>query len=417
LNTTGGTLTDTRTFYDTGMVNIATDPGGHQTTYSYDGTFYGAYVTQTQLPSTNSPNLAQHITNDWYDLTSGVLAWHKDQNQQQTTYTYDNMWRIKSITYPSAGGSVSYNYDDTPGSLYVEIQHTIDSTRSTNEFIFFDGVGRQISQSRANDETSNPPYDKIDTCYDALGSKSFVSFPYQTSSYNGSPNCSGSGDSYTYDGLRRVTAVTHSTGGTITTSYYGPATSVTDEGNGITTTQKISQVDGLGRLTSVCEVTGSNLTGVTGSVAPCSLDIAGTGFLTTYQYDALDNLLAVNQGGLPQRQFTYDSLSRLITANNPETGTTCYGTWSGSSCVNGYDVDSNLIQRTRPAPNGASGYVTTTYSYDALHRLLSTQYSDGTDLPPAFVHVRIRQLGLSRSHFLSQARLEVRGSVSPFFRC
>jgi RHS repeat-associated protein len=306
------------------------------------------------------------------------LAWHKDQNQQQTTYGYDSMWRIKSMTYPSAGGGVSYTYDDTPGSLYVEIQHTIDSTRSTNEFIFFDGLGRQISQSRANDETSNPPYDKIDTCYDALGSKSFVSFPYQTSSYNGSPNCSGSGDTYAYDGLRRVTAVTHSTGGTITTSYDGPATSVTDEGNGITTTQKISQVDGLGRLTSVCEVTGSNLTGVTGSVAPCSLDIGGTGFLTTYQYDALGNLLAVNQGGLPQRQFTYDSLSRLITASNPETGTTCYGTWSGSSCVNGYDVDSNLIQRTRPAPNGASGYVTTTYSYDALHRLLSTQYSDGT---------------------------------------
>ena len=37
-----------------------------------------------------------------------------------------------------------------------------------------------------------------------------------------------------------------------------------------------------------------------------------------------------------------------------------------------------------------------------------------TDLPPASVHVRRDKLFLNRSHFLSQTKLEVLGSVSPF---
>lgn len=379
LNTSGGYLVDSKVFYDTGTVYTATDPRQNTTTYAYDSTFAGAFATQTQLPNTNSPNLAYHITNDWYDFDTGLLAWHKDQNQQQTSYGYDEMWRVNSITYPSAGGSATYSYDDSPGSLSVEIQHSIDGSRSTNDYFMFDGLGRQSSHSRANDETSNPPWDKTDTCYDARGLKGFVSYPYQTSSYGAAPICSGGiGDYYLYDGLKRVTSVTHSAGGTITTSYTGPATSVTDEGNGINSSQKISQMDGLGRLVDVCEVTGSSLSGISGSPVSCGLAIGGTGFLTTYQYDALGNLLFATQGSFPQRSFSYDSLSRILTASNPETGITCYGTWSGSTCVSAYDADGNLLQRTRPAPNGGSGTVTTTYSYDAINRLLSTQYSDGT---------------------------------------
>ena len=70
---------------------------------------------------------------------------------------------------------------------------------------------------------------------------------------------------------------------------------------------------------------------------------------TLYTYDALGNLLRVEQNGDTTddstqwriRTFTYDSLSRLLTANNPESGTITYS----------YDADGNLLQKTSPAPN------------------------------------------------------------------
>ncbi|HEY2495882.1 MAG TPA: RHS repeat domain-containing protein [Candidatus Angelobacter sp.] len=40
------------------------------------------------------------------------------------------------------------------------------------------------------------------------------------------------------------------------------------------------------------------------------------------------------------RNFTYDSLGRLLTAQNPESGAITYA----------YDADGNLLQKTSPAP-------------------------------------------------------------------
>jgi YD repeat-containing protein len=65
------------------------------------------------------------------------------------------------------------------------------------------------------------------------------------------------------------------------------------------------------------------------------------------------------------RRFTYDSLSRLLTAKNPESGTISYA----------YDNDGNLLQKISPAPN-QTGTATQTisYCYDALHRVTGKAY-------------------------------------------
>ena len=69
------------------------------------------------------------------------------------------------------------------------------------------------------------------------------------------------------------------------------------------------------------------------------------------------------------RSFVYDSLSRLTSATNPESGTITYG----------YDANGNLKTRTASAPNqSGSATVTTTKNYDALNRLTGESYSDGT---------------------------------------
>jgi YD repeat-containing protein len=74
--------------------------------------------------------------------------------------------------------------------------------------------------------------------------------------------------------------------------------------------------------------------------------------------------------------FTYDSLSRILTAMNPETNST--GT---TRITYNYDNDGNVTSKTGPAPNqpwGSAATVIINYSYDALNRLLDTTYSDGT---------------------------------------
>jgi YD repeat-containing protein len=123
-----------------------------------------------------------------------------------------------------------------------------------------------------------------------------------------------------------------------------------------------SCVDGLGRITGVWE------------------DPAGLNYQTSYTYDANNNLTSVVQNGSRQRTFVYDSLSRLTNATNPESGTICYGTYSGSTCQqNGYDGNGNLVTKTAPAPNQTgTATVTTNYQYDALNRLTMKTYSDGT---------------------------------------
>ena len=134
------------------------------------------------------------------------------------------------------------------------------------------------------------------------------------------------------------------------------------------TFQKQFEYDGLGRLTSVCEMSGT-LSG-TGT---CAQSTQQTGYWTKYTYDALGHLLTVTQNAQAatanrqSRSFTYDRIGRTLTESNPETGnggvngtvtytydTACL-TWGASA--------GDLTKKVDAAGN------TTCYSYDALHRM------------------------------------------------
>ncbi len=211
VSVTNGNVVSARKFYDTGKVASATDPCVHTTTYSYSATFAGAFMTQTQFPDTNSPNLAHHIISGNYDFNTGVLTSRTDENSRTTTYAYDNLLRLTNVTYPSPdGGQWNYFY---PDMVTVERTKQIDGTRTTDEFAHFDGLGREIRHIAANDEST--PYDQVDTCYDANGRASFKSYAYQGSGLSAPQVCSGGGDSFAYDALNRTTTVTHADGNAV----------------------------------------------------------------------------------------------------------------------------------------------------------------------------------------------------------
>ena len=111
-------------------------------------------------------------------------------------------------------------------------------------------------------------------------------------------------------------------------------------------------------------------------------DVGNSPYVTLYQYDALGNLLRVDQKGSAPldttqwrtRTFTYDSLSRLLTAQNPESGTSTYS----------YDADGDLLMKTSPAPNQTgSATQVVSYCYDELNQTIKKDYQVHTFAPPA----------------------------------
>jgi RHS repeat-associated protein len=105
--------------------------------------------------------------------------------------------------------------------------------------------------------------------------------------------------------------------------------------------------------------------------------------VTQYAYDILNNLICAVQKGADTtafstcavapatwrpRSFVYDSLSRLTSATNPESGTITYT----------YDLNSNLATRATPKA-GQTGTLQTThiYTYDVLNRLLTETHAYG----------------------------------------
>ena len=394
---------------DTGQRLKMFDPRGNKTTYSYADGYTGnnqppgptnAYLTLI----TNALNQTQQFS---YDYPSGEVTSSTDPNTQVTSYQYNDPGKLARLTetdFPTPdGGVTTIAYTDTPGSVSVETKHKIDiAGRWTDNITLYNGLGLPMASSSANDEAT--PWDRTDTCYDGNRRVLFSSYPFQVSSGYTLPNCAGTGDTMTYDALGRATQVSHSDQSTVSTIYTGRATQVQDEGNGTHHVTRVSQVDGLGRLTSVCEVTGATQQGNGNTPSACAQDISATGFLTNYNYDPLGNLLSVTQGGLSSRSFIYDMASRLLSATNPESGKITYVYDSDSTCASPNSFAGLLVKKLDARS------VRTCYQYETLNRVSQKNYSDGT--PTAFFNYdQSSAYGVALLNFIG--RLTSQSTASP----
>jgi YD repeat-containing protein len=312
---------------------------GHTTTYSYNDSYASgsptgntnAYLTQVTRPVAN---IIAQTTKYSYNFPSGQLAASTDANGQTARYTYnDPLGRITATSYPDQG-LTSYTYQDTAPSPSITTTKLLSATEGSEISVsVMDGVGHVVHTKLTSDPEGT---DYVDTVWDGMGMRYTVSNPHRSS-----PQPTDGTSTYTYDSLGRTTLLSHPDGSQQQWHYNGNLTIFTNENN--VSWSRTS--DALGRLTNVVE--------------PGSLQ-------TTYGYDALGNLLRVTQSGTsgdtPRvRSFSYDSLSRLLSAANSETGTVSYG----------YDLNSNVTSKT-----DARG-ITTSYTYDALNRMTQKSYSDG----------------------------------------
>jgi RHS repeat-associated protein len=327
---TGSSVATTYTMDDTGQVRSILDPKANPPL-----TF--TYQCSNALPYQSSNPLNQTTTYG-YDCNSGAITGVRDPNDAAgsragTTYSYEGTaGRLQTINSPD-GGQTTYSYPSIH-EVDTAVIATPDPTITSADIA--DSYGR--------------PYQHVgmgissETTYDANGRVSCVTNPHLATSAAAGSNCVT-----TYDGLDRPKVQTQPDSSTLTWSYGGNVTTSTDEASH----SWRRTTNAFGQLTNVVEPTGAS---------------------TGYIYDALGNLRTVNQFGVSgetprTRSFTYDSLSRLLTASSPENGIVCYGYWSGSNCVNGYDPNGNLVNKT-----DARG-VATSYVYDSLNRLTNRSSS------------------------------------------
>jgi YD repeat-containing protein len=238
--------------------------------------------------------------------------------------------------------------------LYVETLTKQDATTTLDSYKYFDGLGRAWRTALKEDTSA---YTISDTQYDSLGRVWKISNPYRATTLTGAANLA-TATTTLYDALGRVLSVTTPDGAVVTTSYSGTQVTVKDQAN----KQRRSLTDALGRLAKVEELSES-------ATISSTTPIYST---TLYGYDVLGNLRSVRQGGAVQgdgtmtggqtRSFEYDSLSRLTSAMNPESGTISYQ----------YDGNGNVLTK-----RDARG-ITTTYGYDALNRVQTRSYIGDT---------------------------------------
>jgi len=371
----GSTYLTSSAFYNpNGTTASFTDANTAVTNYFYNGT---GGCNNLLLTSTSFPVNRLSASQTW-DCNGGVLTSTTDENGQVTSYGYvsqsgtaDPFWRVLSTTDPLGNTTVNTYANPTTQETSLVFNNngsTVDTLTT------LDGLGRQlVVQQRQAPGSSN--FDSVQYAYGwttNIGPFTTVSLPYVGTAGQGTPT--GTAVTTTQnDALGRTKSVTDGGGGSTSYQYtlqdvlitLGPAPS------GENSKRRQLENDGLGRLKSVCEITG---VGGSGSCAQAS---AATGYLTTYSYDALGNLLSVSQNAqgspIQTRTYTYDALGRLTSEKNPEwnyaTATYTYDVDSGGTCSGSYNGD--LVKTTDAAGN------VTCSKFDGLHRLATVTYPSG----------------------------------------
>jgi RHS repeat-associated protein len=277
-----------------------------------------------------------------YDYYLGKPVNSEDANGIVSSVAYDDAldrptqgikirYRV-GVGVPAERRQTTFTYDDANNTITTTGDLATFNDNVLTAKAYYDGLGR----TRRSAAREGATWTITDTQFDALGRVSQVSNPYRAADPDSASPASDLWTKTVYDALGRVVDVESPNGAHVITQHNGSRVTVIDQAG----KRRRSELDGLGRLVKVTE------------------DPGGLNYETFYSYDALDNLRQVTQGS-QTRTFVYDSLSRLTSATNPESGPMTYA----------YDPNGNLIEKT-----DARG-VKTTMSYDKLNRVRSKAYS------------------------------------------
>jgi RHS repeat-associated protein len=299
-----------------------------------------------------------------YDATLGVQTMSVAPNGLQSETAYDEFGRptwSRQDPDPSTSPTTEYAYTWTGGNgtgfndSMVKHRMTSGATTLVWEHHCFDGLGQELESTKGTGTGQAARTTRL------LNGRGLLmnSHLYGAGCLANGTNDGLAPNNYNvYDPLGEVSSTTFSAPGTpaacspscVTVDHNGRTTTTTDQlGH-----RKDSIVDGLGRVTTTREYTG------TGTYQLYSQN--------TYTYDVLGNLLTVTDLFGHQTVMTYDNLGRKQSMVDPDMSGYAVNTNTRVPWTYTYDAAGNVLKQI-----DARG-ATTTIAYDSLNRILSKTY-------------------------------------------
>ncbi|HEX3183934.1 MAG TPA: hypothetical protein VHQ94_04015, partial [Pyrinomonadaceae bacterium] len=363
LDTDSRWITTSNTYDAYGNVATSTDARGKVTQFFFDDSTH-ALPTRVVIDPQNGTGT--QTTTTVYDLSTSLVTSQTDANGQQSTIDYTNQLLgaadpfgrpgitrgpVININGTNHQRRVTTTYLDSSRQVIVATDLNAENDKLLKTRTTSDMLGRPVLSEQTEDGSNYTISVKnayLDMGRVTLMSSAMRSTDSSTDSWTRvtKDNAGRAIEVVTFGGATQP-AWTGTTGihtGTITTAYEANFTTVTDQAGKL----RRSMTDAAGRLRRVDE---PNASGSLGSTTAPEQP-------TSYSYDVFDNLINVTQGS-QTRTFAYDSLSRLRSAVNPESGTINYL----------YDDAANLLVKTDA--RGVSAH----FEYDGINRVTRRWYN------------------------------------------
>ncbi|WP_440948224.1 DUF2341 domain-containing protein [Methanosarcina sp. T3] len=295
----------------------------------------GSLVTVAQARPSWSTGVWNRLS---FTSTNGEQGLTVNDFVMSGTYANNLSGSINICTWDS-GNDIRFSYlyirkfASSEPTVVLEEKNYVSTFDSTDSY---DGFGQLIQKKYEGEDG----WIIQNTAYNELGLVESVEVPHYSEQ-------SGLSVTYEYDATGRPTVITNTDGTTLTYDYELDDTTITNQ-NGV---DKTLTSDVFGNIVRVHEFN------------------EGETYVTSYSYDALNNLIEITPGfndpqAPPSVYFTYDSLGRKVVMDDPDMGSWTYE----------YDLNGNLINQTD------SRGVSTTLSYDDLDRVTAIDYPNDEDV-------------------------------------
>ena len=378
--------------HNNGQLNVATDPMGRQTQYTWNS-------NDVDLASVLQDTSAGFVTIASYGTYNSQHrpASYTDASSQTWNYTWTTLGQIKTVKDP-LGNTTTYNYDTSN-----RLSTIVDANSNTVLTLTYDSADRVLTRTDSQGYQLTYAYDNIDRVTKITypdGTTDLYDYTFQSGPLMGTESQElrkhtdrlSRVTTYAYDADQRLTSVTEPTSGSATRTtqykYYenGTLEDIIDA-NGNDThwaidiqsrpTSKTYQYGTTSATTETYayENTTSRLHSITDAL----------GQVKTFAYNHDNTISGITYTSsintTPNVTFAYDTWWPRLTSMTDGTGTTSYGyTAVGtngalklasvtSPYTNGtialtYDADSRLNARNIPGGNE-------TFGYDTINRLNS----------------------------------------------
>jgi RHS repeat-associated protein len=238
VTTPANAITRNFTYDTTGNQTVAEADCCGKERFNFDPGSQYAYATSV----VRGPDNGQQFTSSFaFNFDNGLKLSGTDENNQQTSYVYDIMGRVKTLNSPPSNGtpvSQTIIYGDDILAPTVTSSTTANNAKIVQTL---DGLEHLVREDTI-DSSTGITVSTTQFQYDPIWRRKATSNPYAAGGTLLWNNTS-------YDVLNRATSITPPSGGSTQINFVGPAVTITDPAG----KQRKNYVDGLGRLVRVDE--------------------------------------------------------------------------------------------------------------------------------------------------------------------